>query len=233
MKFFANSLKFRLWDSENKKMIYPDNALISSNGEIYSIKKGGGIDKIKNCIVMVSTGKEDVDGREIYEGDIVQYVSPLMREVTSNIGVVKWNGRYCGFRVFYENGEDSFIDSEKVIGNIFENELKNSPKLKIIDADTLKGIEALIEAYVSITKLNKQEVIQELKEVAKESTDDEEDNKCLKCANSVPDIEYIKHIIRDKNFRLRICGLKGTECRFVDLTKELKKYIKTIKGEKI
>jgi uncharacterized phage protein (TIGR01671 family) len=231
MKFFANSLKFRFWDLENKKMIYPDNALISNNGDIYIIKKGG-MDKIKNCMVMVSTGTKDVDGREIYEGDIVQYVSPLMKEVTKKIGVVKWSRQHCGFRVFYEDGEDCFIDSDRVIGNIFENELKNSPKLKISDADTLEGVEALIEAYVNITKLNKQEVIQELKKVVKESTDDEEENnKCLNCANSVPDIEYIKYIIRDKNFRLRLCGLEGTECRFVDLTKELRKYIKTIKKE--
>lgn len=109
-------IKFRLWDSDL--------------GMEYSPKFGGmGNDlnnQLKNAlgILMQYTGLKDKNGKEIYEGDIIQYEQQWWDIGMHNIGmhkeVVSWNSdsSYAHFAA----GDWSVEPEEvEIIGNIYEN----------------------------------------------------------------------------------------------------------------
>ncbi len=63
----GNSLKFRVWDPKDRK--WRNNCTIWNDG---SIESGWGADK-HNWIIMLYAGLKDVENKEIYEGDIIEY----------------------------------------------------------------------------------------------------------------------------------------------------------------
>ena len=110
-----NKYKFRAWDEQNKKWVYftlLDLTLINQESLIddeYAILQ------LKN--VGQYTGIEDKNGKEIYEGDILQ-------DQYYDIAKVFYNRRYAGFNVRYKDGVMAFPHNGmnvKVIGNIYDN----------------------------------------------------------------------------------------------------------------
>jgi len=115
-------IKFRSWDKDNKKMIRSPY-----DADFNVIKEGEFIGE--RFIIMLYTGLEDKNGKEIYEGDIVRWKEE------------KWNRDYpptyteysCLQEVIYERGEggagrgaigfmfNGAIKDIEVIGNIYEN----------------------------------------------------------------------------------------------------------------
>lgn len=127
IKFRALNTKTKYWFDEDK-LVYHD-------GKFYedwrSFEDGFSLN-MNDCAVMQSTGLEDKNGVEIYEGDIVRGFQNM---TTSPItpyeiqGVATYSERYTMF--YLEEGKstnDNFISSLggsiytlEVIGNIYEN----------------------------------------------------------------------------------------------------------------
>ena len=117
--------KFRAWDKREGKIIPVWNIEFMPDG-------GDGEDvnnhrDITRCILMQYTGLKDGDGKEVYEGDIVEFEGnyTTAEKCGKKIGVVEWD--YAGFIIrvgehdynFDETNE--FYAYSKVLGNIYEN----------------------------------------------------------------------------------------------------------------
>jgi hypothetical protein len=100
-------IKFRVWDVTEK---------VWSTGFLVDICKAFP----NNQIVSISqfTGKHDQDGKEIWEGDIIDFDIQEWGG-RDNIHVVTWNEKSAEWS--WGGGITSDMEFRKVIGNIYEN----------------------------------------------------------------------------------------------------------------
>lgn len=115
--------KFRAWDKINKGMRSVEE-INFNRGEFesigYDITCLLGADKVA---LMQSTGLKDKNGKEIFEGDVVDY--------KGRKAIIKWHGSYASFIYrFVDELQERASDWEplflacyhfEVIGNIYEN----------------------------------------------------------------------------------------------------------------
>ena len=115
--------RFRAWDKLNNEMSVVEQ-INFNRGEFESI--GYGVSSLREADkieLMQSTGLKDKNGKEIFEGDIVDYKG---REA-----VVKWHGSYASFIYrFVDELQERASDWEplflacyhfEILGNIYEN----------------------------------------------------------------------------------------------------------------
>ena len=112
--------RFRAWLKEDKEMIDVDE-MHFKNGELDFI--GNGITwmyKKSDIVLMQSTGFKDKNGKEIFEGDIVDSEDGILS------GVVEFRpdlGMFVSTLIKYNNFERlcNVASSRKIIGNIWEH----------------------------------------------------------------------------------------------------------------
>ena len=116
-------IKFRAWDKLNNEMSVVEQ-INFYRGEFESI--GYGVSSLREADkieLMQSTGLKDKNGKEIFEGDIVDYKG---REA-----VIKWHGSYASFIYRFVDGlQERVSDWDplflacyhfEILGNIYEN----------------------------------------------------------------------------------------------------------------
>ncbi len=126
-------IKFEAWHKKNKRFIkqmeLPD-ILIHIDGKIYMSESASVYDDLEQTdefILRQYTGLKDKEGKEIYEGDVVNVKRYGNKKWET--GKVIWDNYFHSIKCKYSNTPKSgtygirweeVIDSE-IIGNIYEN----------------------------------------------------------------------------------------------------------------
>lgn len=128
-------LKFRVCYTEqngDRIIFYSNNAryLIALSGQIYeNYGKSFQSPLWENCFDTYAapyleqfTGLKDKNGKEIYEGDIIQYTQQLFNTNSDNfptkVKEVKWRASLGAWNVYETAAGESDVE---VVGNVFEN----------------------------------------------------------------------------------------------------------------
>ncbi len=125
-------IKFRAWDMIDKEM-FPlaniDIALINNEGSM--VKRKCYYHEMKHIKVMQYIGPKDKNGKEIYEGDIVENNNGVYLKIYWNEELLQFRQRVYNknnveelgyeFDKDYPTDLDLGFNLKKVIGNIYEN----------------------------------------------------------------------------------------------------------------
>jgi len=96
--------KYRAWDERNNEMVYSSESdcfYINTKGVLfmYAIPKSeSGLETIyhKSYEVDEFTGLQDKNGVDIFESDIVEWISG---DENTDMGVIEWDETYAGFGI--------------------------------------------------------------------------------------------------------------------------------------
>lgn len=121
--------KYRVWDKESSKMLYPvgdeESIEFDGNGDFVGIDKIGYWNGGLNCEIMQSTGLKDKNGKLIYEGDVIK--TEAQAGIVINYGIVGFNEKEARFLMTANLKSQDYIysfwyrNSLEVIGNVYEN----------------------------------------------------------------------------------------------------------------
>lgn len=124
--------KFRAWDTIKKEM-FKDTFAITESGQVVIVEQGFVTDIpeyvfVDNLVIMQSTGLKDLNGIEIFEGDIITNgidILDIKHHQTLGFYAVT-NGRESFFGDVasiegFEKDAKEIADSVEIIGTIYEN----------------------------------------------------------------------------------------------------------------
>ena len=116
-------MRYRLW-CKDKNEWEKDSWVILPNGNLMWVEYGnlvGGV-YMKNHILVRSTEFKDIEGKEIYEGDIIRYWDNF--DERYKFTVIKFDkGSFImtNDRINWNIGVTNKDDKIKIVGNIYEN----------------------------------------------------------------------------------------------------------------
>jgi uncharacterized phage protein (TIGR01671 family) len=119
-------IKFRSWNPDDNKMEYPLVVSICANGKSQPlIVLSDGTRAYKDYPLMQYIGINDINEKEIYDGDIVKYYQPYAKKWERHI--VGWDDELACFAL-YEDGSIYFKECDwikildiEVVGNKYES----------------------------------------------------------------------------------------------------------------
>jgi uncharacterized phage protein (TIGR01671 family) len=113
-------IKFRAWDKENKFMVpvlyFDEYDVVMASDDQYGDRFRIGEMPIERSVVMQFTGLKDKNGKEIYEGDIL--------DVVVLGGIERYEVKWVGTGFFLTDGWGPWCPSSAqctLLGNIYEN----------------------------------------------------------------------------------------------------------------
>ena len=119
--------KFRAWDGAKKEM-FKDTFAITESGQVVVVEQEFVTSPpdyvfVDHLVIMQSTGIKDKNGKEIFEGDIVDY--------KGRKAIIKWHGSYASFIYrFVDETQERVSEWDplflayhhfEIIGNVYEN----------------------------------------------------------------------------------------------------------------
>lgn len=140
----ANRFKFRVWDNK-LKMLFKEGCLvcpvddffINGDGELYKREPEGYVQFVtldERYIISYSTGLTDKNGKEIFEGDIIEIDKPHPSYKHKEKGVIEFGDHQTSddyyaseaYGYFAKIGEETksllqICQPFEIIGNKFEN----------------------------------------------------------------------------------------------------------------
>ena len=120
-------IKFRAWDKALEQWVDPNGMGITLSGTPIAPDKAWLKHDLVELRLLQYTRLKDKNGKEIYEGDVVEtwMGAPWQEDQPILIhGVVRWEADGWFFSGRETNGEDDYLaqfDDLEVIGNIYEN----------------------------------------------------------------------------------------------------------------
>ena len=107
-------IKFRAWIKPQKRMV----GWGGEDGVLFYIRK---MLQDKEVVLMQYTGLKDKNGKEIYEGDIIQLLGhrPNIDIDVDIEEVIFNNGEFC--HTYQDRPTKKFWQHAEIIGNIYEN----------------------------------------------------------------------------------------------------------------
>ena len=115
----SREIKFRAWDVEIRHMLQAPNKHIEidSRGRLYAPRGNS------NVVAMQYTGLKDKNGVEIYEGDVIKYITQYYGNKREHQRVVEWidDMQDGSFGEPLSMGYRFYGGEPEVIGNIWEN----------------------------------------------------------------------------------------------------------------